>query len=134
MKLEVIMITQLTVVEPSTDTLADQLLALDGVFHVVVVDQHGDVVVNRAKDVDVSETFLNSFQYTAMRLSHIRTAANVDKDPVGMFRSALLEYDRVAVLLLPVEDRTAGVALLKEHATAAFLIHAKTIISDAHTR
>jgi hypothetical protein len=129
--MEMIVIPQLTVVEPSTDKLADQLLALDGVFHVVVVDQHSDTVVNRAKDVDVSETFLNSFQSTAMRLSIIRTATNVDKDPAGTFRSALLEYDRVAFLLLPVEDRTIGIALLKEHATTSFLDYAKTLIANA---
>jgi hypothetical protein len=129
--MEMVVITQLTVVEPSTDKLADWFLALEGVFHVVVVDQHSDIVVNRAKDVDVSETFLNSFQNTAMRLSIIRTAANVYKDPAGTFRSALLEYDRVAFLLLPVGDNTVGIALLKEHATTPFLDYAKNLIAKA---
>jgi hypothetical protein len=129
--MEMITITQLTIVESSTDTLADQLLGLDGVFHVVIVDQHNDIVVNRAKDVDVSETFLRSFQNTSMRLSIIRTAANVYKDPAGTFRSALLEYDRVAFLLLPVGDSTVGIALLKEHATTPFLDYAKTLIANA---
>jgi hypothetical protein len=84
--------------------------------------------INCAKDVDVSETFLNSFRDAAMRLSTIRTVTRVNTDPAGMFRLALLEYDRVAMLLLPVEDRTVGIALLKEHATAAFLDRVKTII------
>jgi hypothetical protein len=126
---EVIMITQLTVVESSKNDLATQLLAEDGVFHVVIVDQHSNVVENCAKDMDVSETFLNSFQDAAMRLSTIRSATHVDMDPVGTFRLALLEYDRVAMLLLPAEDHTVGIALLKEHATATFLDRAKTIIA-----
>jgi hypothetical protein len=130
--MELKVITQLTVVEPLTDTLADTFLALEGVFHVVVVDQHSDIVVNRAKDVDVSETFLNSFQNTAMRLSVIRTAADVYKDPAGTFRSALLEYDRVAFLLFPVKDRTVGIALLKEHATTPFLDYAKSLIANVY--
>lgn len=122
---------QLTVVEPSTDDLADQLLALDGVFHVLVVDPHSTVVVNRAKDYHVSETFLHSFHDAAMRLSSIRTAAHVASDPVGTFRLAVLEYDRVAVLLLPHGDRTVGVALLKEHATGAVLDQARRLIANA---
>ena len=120
------------VVEPSSDDLADQLLAVDGVFHVLVVDQHGDLVVNREKDVDVSETFLNSFRDAAMRLSAIRSAAYVATDPVGAVRVAFLEYDRIAVLLLPDGDRTVGIALLKEHATGAFLDHANALIANAH--
>jgi hypothetical protein len=124
---------QLVVVEPSTDTLADQLLAADGVFHVLVVDQRSNVVVNRAKDLNVSETFLASFRDAAIRLPAIRTATHVDTGPVGTFRVAFLEYDRIAVLLLPDGDRTVGIALLKEHATGAFLDHAKTLIANAHT-
>jgi hypothetical protein len=124
---------QLAFVEPSTDDLADHLLAADGVFHVLVVDQHRHIVVNRAKDVNVSETFLHSFQDAAMRLAAIQTAAHVDTDPAGTFRLALLEYDRVAVLLLPDVDQTVGIALLKEYATAAFLDRAKNLIADAST-
>ena len=124
------MIHQMIVVEQSTDDLADRLLALDGVFHVVVVNRHSEIVVNRAKDFDVSETFLKSFQNTAMRLSIIRTAANVYKDPAGTFRSALLEYDRVALLLLPIEDSTVGIELLKEHATPALIDRANTVIAN----
>jgi hypothetical protein len=120
---------QMTVVEPLTDDLADQLLAEDGVFHVIVVDQQSNLVVNRAKDDDVSEAFLHSFHDAAMRLSSIRTAANVDTDPVGTFRLAFLEYDRVAVLLIPVNNRTIGIAVLKEHATAAILDRTKAIIA-----
>jgi hypothetical protein len=126
---KVITIVQLPAVTPSSATLADRLLAEDGVFHLLVVDQHGSVVVNRAKDDSVSDTFLNSFRDAAMRLSTIRSATHVDMDPVGTFRLALLEYDRVAMLLLPAEDRTVGIALLKEHATDAFLDRAKAIIA-----
>jgi hypothetical protein len=122
---------QLAVVEPSTDTLADQLLAEKGVFHVLVVDQHGKLIVSRAKDVGVSETFLASFRDAAIRLVAIRTATHVDTDPVGTFRVALLEYDRVGVLLLSHGDRTVGIALLKEHATGAFLDRAKHLIAGA---
>jgi hypothetical protein len=122
---------QLSVIEPSTDDLADQLLAADGVFHVLVVDQYSNVVVNRAKDLNVSETFLTSFHDVTMRFSTLRTAANVDSAPVGTFRLALLEYDRVAVLLLPNGNWTVGIALLKEHATGAFLDCAKALIAGA---
>ena len=125
--------TQLTIVEPSTDDLADQLLALDGVFHVLIVDQHSDVVATRAKDADVSATFLHSFRDAAMRLSIIRTAGHVDRDPTGTLHLAFLEYDRVAVLLLPDGDHTIGIALLKEHATGAFLDDVRAIIAHAHT-
>jgi len=125
------MITQMIVVEQSSNDLTEQILALEGVFHVIIVNRHSDIVVNRAKDYDVSETFLNSFQNTAMRLSIFRTAANVYRDPAGTFRSALLEYDRVALLLLPLEDRTMGIALLKEHASRV-VDRAKTIIETAH--
>lgn len=121
----------MTIVEPSTDDLADQLLAEDGVLHVIVVDSHSNIVANRAKDGDVSEELLNSFHDATMRLSSIRTAANVDTDPVGTFRLAFLEYDRVAVLLLPDDDQTIGIAVLKERATGAFLDHAKACITNA---
>jgi hypothetical protein len=87
--------------------------------------------VNRANDVNVSETFLTSFHDATMRFSTLRTAANVDSDLVGTFHLAMLEYDRVAVLLLPNGDRTVGIALLKEHATGAFLDHAKALIAGA---
>ena len=127
------MITQMIVVEQSTDDFADQLLALDGVFHVVAVNRHSEIMVNRAKNFNVSETFLNSFQNMAMRLSIIRTAANVYQGPAGTFRSALLEYDRVALLLLPVEDSTVGIMLLKEHATPELIDRANTIIANTHT-
>jgi hypothetical protein len=119
----------MTTVESSNHGLASKLLAEDGVFHVVIVDRHSNVVENCAKDMDVSETFLDSFRDAAMRLSTIRSATHVDMDPVGTFRLALLEYDRVAMLLLPAEDHTVGIALLKEHATAAFRDRAKTIIA-----
>jgi hypothetical protein len=94
-----------------------------------VVDPHGDVVANRAKDAEVSKALLDSFRDATMRMSSIRSVTHVDEDPTGTFRLALLEYDRIAVLLLPDGDRTVGVALLKEHATAEFLDCAKAIIA-----
>jgi hypothetical protein len=124
-------VEQLAVIKPSSDDLADQLLVEDGVFHVVIVDRHSAIAVNRAKDVDISTSFLHGFRDAAMRLSTVRTGAHVDHDPVGTFRLAFLEYDRIAVLLLPDGDRTVGIALLKEHATGAFLDHAKALIANA---
>jgi hypothetical protein len=124
---------QITVIEPSTGDLADHLLAADGVFHVLIVDQYSNLVVNRAKDVDVSEKFLKSFHDATMRIVSLRTSVNVDTDPVGTYRSALLEYDRVTILLIPDDDRTVGIALLKEHATAGFIDHARVIIGNSHT-
>lgn len=130
---EVTTIHQKTVIEPLNDDLADRLFAENGVFHVLIVDPHSTIVASRARDSDVSETFLHSFRDAAMRLSAVRTGAHVDTDPVGTFRFALLEYDRVAVLILPDDRRTIGIALLKEHATAAFLDRAKTLIANART-
>lgn len=111
------------------DGLGEQLLQLDGVFHVLVVNDHGDVVLSRAKDRDVSDAFFKSVPNIAMRLSIIRTAANVHRDPAGTFRSAQLEYDRVALVLFPVEDGTVGIALLKEHATNEVVERARTVIA-----
>lgn len=82
--MEVRVITQMTVIEPMTNELADQLLAEDG-----------DVVANRAKDV-VSKVFLNSFREATMRMSSIRTVANaqIDTNPISAarIRSLLRRY------------------------------------------
>lgn len=106
----------------------DALLNLDGTFHVFAIDAHGTRIAERARDETVSVTFLNSIPDIAMRIATFRTVTDVHYDPIGRYRSGLIEFDRTAVLVLPSGDRTFTIALLKEAATPALIAQAKTIL------
>ena len=120
--------TQVLISKDVNGASCDDLLNLDGVFHVIVVNNHADVVYEKAKDEYVSNEYLKVIPDLAMRLSIIRTATNVYKDPAGQFRSALLEFDRTAILVIPKGKLTYGIALLKENATPETIAISKTII------
>lgn len=112
----------------------DALLTLDGVFHVFVVNLHGERVVERAQDETVSAVFFDSVPDSAMRIATIRTVTDVHHDPIGRYRSVLIEFDRTALLVLPSGDRTFTIALLKEAAMPAFIAEAKTILEHRTRR
>jgi hypothetical protein len=112
----------------------DALLTLDGAFHVFVVDAHGERIVERAQDETVSTVFFDSIPDIAMRIATIRTVTDVHHDPIGRHRSALIEFDRTALLVLPSSDRTFTIALMKEAATPALIAQAKTILEHRTRR
>ena len=109
--------TQVLQMERGTIDACSKLLDLGGVFYVMAVDNHAEVVAERAADDAVAAVYLGSIPNLAMRLAILRTAANVYKEPAGTFRCAVIEFDRTTLLVVPKDDHTYGIALLKEYVT-----------------
>lgn len=97
----------------------------------MAVDNHAEVVAERAADDAVAQVYLGSVPNLAMRLAILRTAANVYKEPAGIFRSAVIEFDRTALLVIPKDGYTYGIALLKEYVTPALRDEVQSILTAA---
>ena len=120
--------------DDAEEEVCNALLNLNGTFHVLAVDAHGARIAEQAQDETVSAVFLNSIPDIAMRIATFRTVIDVHHDPIGRYRSGLIEFDRTALLVLPSGDHTFTIALLKEAATPAFIAQAKTILEHRITR
>ncbi len=121
--------TQVLQMERGTNDTCSKLLGLDGVFYVMAVDNHAEVVAERAADDAVAKVYLGSVPNLAMRLAILRTAANVYKEPAGTFRCAVIEFDRTALLVVPKDDHTYGIALLKEYGTPALRDEVQSLLT-----
>jgi hypothetical protein len=123
--------TQVLMMGSRTNNACSKLLDVDGVFYVMAVDNHAEVVAERAADDAVAKVYLGSVPNLAMRLAILRTAANVYKEPAGTFRSAVIEFDRTALLVIPKDGYTYGIALLKEYVTPALRDEVQSILTAA---
>ncbi len=117
--------------ESETNNACSKLLDLDGVFHVLAIDNHAEIVSERAVDDSIAKVYLGSIPNLAMRLAILRTASNVYKEPAGIFRSAVIEFDRTALLVIPKNRYTYGIALLKEHVTPTLRVKVQSILATA---
>jgi hypothetical protein len=123
--------TQVLTMESGPNNASSKLLDLNGVFYVMAVDNHAEVVAERAADDSVAKVYLRSIPSLAMRIAILRTASNVYREPAGVFRSAVIEFDRTALLVIPKDGYTYGIALLKEYVTPALRDEVQSILTTA---
>jgi len=88
-------------VDETGEQACAELLNLDGVFYVFKVDKHGALVGEWTNDETVATEFRRNTGHLAMRVSTLRMTFDTDRAPVGSLKSAVLEFDRAALLALP---------------------------------